>query len=62
MEVAVVGVPDPDKGEIPRAYLVLHPNVKKEGRLQEVVEEIKNYVHGKKLGLDFKTFFYDHLF
>ena len=27
-DVAVIGIPDPLKGEVPRAYIVLKPNVK----------------------------------
>jgi long-chain acyl-CoA synthetase len=46
--VAVVGKPDPEAGEIPKAFVVLKPEYKNKVTAEEIIEWCKERISGYK--------------
>jgi len=47
-DVAVVGKPDPEAGEIPKAFVVLKPEYKNKVTAEEIIEWCKERISGYK--------------
>jgi len=47
-DVAVVGNPDPEAGEIPKAFVVLKPEYKNKVTAEEIIEWCKERISGYK--------------
>ncbi|MGP3667729.1 MAG: AMP-binding protein [Candidatus Bathyarchaeota archaeon] len=48
MDVAVVGKPDPDAGEVPKAFIILKPQFKGKVSENEIIEWVKERISGYK--------------